>query len=169
VHRVLTFTYRNFQGRIPQPEALDGDAQRFLGRAAELFKDIDDNLGHCHFRTALGNAMAMAQEANRYLDAKEPWKTVKDNLPGTATTLWVVLSVINCLKTALHPFLPFSSETLHQMLGFSDAISDRGWSWEPSLDALPPGQSMAPPQPLFSKLEDEVADAEIERMGQAPG
>jgi methionyl-tRNA synthetase len=111
----------------------------------------------------------MAQEANRYLDARQPWKTLKENPQDTATTLWVVLSVINCLKTALHPFLPFSSEKLHLMLGFTDALSARGWSWEPSLDALPPGQSMSKPEPLFSKLDKDGADTEVERLGQAVG
>ena len=119
-----------------------------------------------HGRVDLSHAMAMAQEANRYLDSQEPWKTMKDNPQDTATTLWVVLSVINCLKTALYPFLPFSSEKLHQMLGFSDALSEKGWSWEPSLGALPPGQSMAEPDPLFSKLEENVAVTEVERLGQ---
>ena len=169
VHRVLTFTYRSFQGRIPQPGELDEAAQGFLARAGQLFQDIDHNLGLCHFRRALSHAMALAQEANRYLDRKEPWKIMKENPQDTATTLWVVLSVINCLKTALYPFLPFSSERLHLMLGFTDALSERGWSWEPSLDALPPGQSMSKPDPLFSKLEKEVAVTEAERLGQAVG
>ena len=164
VHRVLTFTYRSFQGRIPQPGALDEAAQEFLGRANQLFQDADHHLHLCHFRSALSDAMTMAQAANRYLDSKQPWKTIKKDPQDAATTLWVVLSVINCLKTALYPFLPFSSEKLHRMLGFADALSERGWSWEPSLDALPPGQSMSTPEPLFLKLEDEVAAAEVERL-----
>ena len=167
VHRVLTFTYRSFQGRIPQPGELDEAAQGFLARAGQLFQDIDRNLGLCHFRSALSHAMAMAQEANRYLDSKEPWKTMKEDPQDAATTLWVVLSVINCLKTALHPFLPFSSEKLHRMLGFTGALSEKGWSWEPSVGALPPGQSMAEPDPLFTKLEEDVPGTEVERLGQA--
>ena len=167
VHRVLTFTYRSFQGRIPQPGELEEAAQGFLARAGQLFQDIDHNLGLCHFRNALSHAMSLAQEANRYLDSKEPWKTMKENPQDAATTLWVVLSVINCLKTALYPFLPFSSEKLHKLLGFTDALSARGWSWEPSLDALPPGQSLMEPDPLFTKLEEEAAVTEAEHLGQA--
>ncbi|MDA0988057.1 MAG: methionine--tRNA ligase [Chloroflexi bacterium] len=167
VHRVLTFTYRNFEGRIPQPGELDQTAQDFLARASQLFQDVGHNLELCHFRTALSSAMSLAQEANRYLDTKEPWKTLKENPKGTATTLWVAMSVINCLKTALYPFLPFSSEKLHGMLGFTDALSERGWGWEPSQNALPPGQSMNTPEALFSKLDDDVAATEVERLGKA--
>jgi hypothetical protein len=53
------------------------------------------------------------------------------------------------------------------MLGFTDTLSERGWSWEASLDDLPPGQEMSSPDPLFTKLEEEVAAAEVERLGQA--
>ena len=166
VHRVLTFTFRNFNGQIPQPGDLDEDASEFLSKANRLFQDVAHNLALCHFRNALSCAMSLAQEANRYLDHKEPWKTLKIDPSGTATTLWVVLSVINCLKVALYPFIPFSSERLHQMLGFTDTISDNGWRWEPSLEALPPNQTMTTPTPLFSKLEEEVATTEIERLGQ---
>ena len=156
VHRVLTFTYRNFDGHIPVPSELDQPASAFLDRAKELFDEVDENLNLCKFRNALNSAMSMAQEANRYLDNKKPWKTIKDKPEETATTLWVVLSVINCLKISLYPFLPFSSEKLHLMLGFSDHLSEYSWHWEPSVAALPPGQGMPKPDTLFWKLEEET-------------
>lgn len=167
VHRVLTFTFRNFNGQIPQPGDLDKDANEFLAKANLLFQDIAHSLELCHFRNALSTAMSLAQEANRYLDSKEPWKTLKINPSDTATTLWVVLSVINCLKVALYPFIPFSSERLHQMLGFTNTIPDNGWNWEPSLEALPPNQNMTTPTQLFSKLEEDVAITEIDRLDQS--
>ena len=165
VHRVLTFTYRNFDERVPTPGELDTASQAFLDKATTHFRDVGDALHNCHFRSALGSAMALAQEANRYLDAREPWKTIKTDREATATTLWVVLSVINCLKIALYPFLPFSAEALHKMMGFSGALSEGTWSWEPTRDALPPGQALAKPEPLFVKLDDSVAADEVERMG----
>ena len=169
VQRVLTFTYRNFQGSIPRPGELDEESRRFLDRAVQLFQDVGDDLSLCRFRAALGHAMSLAQESNRFLDVREPWKTLKEDRDATATTLWVVLSAINALKTALYPFLPFSSEKLHRMLGFSEAITATGWGWDYSLDSLPPGQSMSPPEHLFTKLDEEVAAAEVERLGQAVG
>lgn len=157
VHRVLTFTYRNFDGRIPLPSELDESAHYLLDKAKQLFNEVDENLNLCKFRNALHSAMSLAQEANRYLNSKEPWKTLKNNPEETATTLWVVLSVINCLKISLYPFLPFSSEKLHLMLGFSDNLSEHSWHWEPSLTSLPPGQNMSKPDTLFGKLEEETA------------
>ena len=163
VHRVLTFTYRNFDQRIPSPGALDSQSQRLLGQAADTLDSVDKALGACRFRLAISQAMSLAQEANRYLDGKAPWKTLKDDREATATTLWVALSVINCLKVLLCPFLPFSSRSLHELLGFQGDV-DR-WDWQGTTEYLPPGQALAQPKPLYTKLDDSVIEEETLRLG----
>ena len=100
--------------------------------------------------------MSLAQEGNRYLDEKAPWKRIAEDRQGAATTLYVALSAISGLKTLLYPFLPFSSQKLHRLLGFEGGVEDTGWAFAP----LPPGQRLAPPEPLFTKLEDRVAAEE---------
>ncbi len=107
--------------------------------------------------------MALARSANVYLDQKAPWKALKTDREDAATTLWVALSVINCLKTALDPYLPFSSETLHKMLGFEGSAQEQGWRWE--RDMVRPGQALGEPEPLFVKLDDSIAQKETERIG----
>ena len=165
VHRVLSLTYRNFDGCVPQPDSLDQEATGFLIKVRNLFQRVDDNLRGCHFRSALGNSMAIAQESNRYLDSMAPWKIMKEDKKKAGTTLWVVMSAINCLKITMYPFLPFSAEHLHTMLGFSERISDTGWVWEPSMEFLPPGQRLLPPEPLFAKFDEDMALLEVERLG----
>ena len=166
VHRVLTLTHRNFQGSVPQPGELEEASQEMLAKAEHALAAVGESLHACHFRAALGHAMSLAQEANRYIDHREPWRTARTDPAATANTLWVLLSVINCLKTALLPFLPFSSQKLHALLGFSGDASDGGWSWDSSPDSMPPGQELPAPAPLFDKLDDDVAAAEIERLGK---
>ncbi|GAG85753.1 unnamed protein product, partial [marine sediment metagenome] len=59
------------------------------------------------------------------------------------------------------PFLPFSSQKLHEYLGFKGRVEDYGWQ-----TAWPtPGQKLLPPEPLFSKLDEELADEEASRLG----
>ena len=166
VHRVLTMSYRNFDGRVPQAGELDSAATALLEEAGRRFQDVGSSIEACKFRAGLGSAMALAQAANRYLDRKAPWLTLKDNREDAGTSLWVSLSVINCLKTALYPFLPFSSEKLHSMLGFQGDVRDQGWTWRP--DMLEPGQSMATPEPLFAKLDEALIERETQRIGAAP-
>ncbi len=161
VHRVLTFTYRSFDGSIPSPAELDEKSKALLKRAEDTFDAVDRLLYQCHFREAMRSVMSLAQEANRYLDEKAPWKRIKEDREGCATSLYVALSAISCLKTLLYPFLPFSSQKLHRLLGFEGRVEDTSWA----IAFLPPGQKLAPPEPLFVKLDEKIAEEESAKLG----
>ena len=165
VNRVLTFTYRNFDGAVPAPGELDEESRAFLDQASTTMDAVGASLDGCRFRLAIGQAMGLAGEANRYLDSKAPWKTLKDDRQTTATVLWVALSVISCLKVMLSPFLPFSSRKLHEMMGFPDDVERQGWRWSGTTDYLPPGQQLAEPAPLYTKLDEAVVEQEASRLG----
>ena len=162
VHRVLTFVYRNFDGSVPTPGQFDNQDQTILNTAKDTLETIDSLLYGCHFREAIRAVMTLAQEANRYLDEKSPWKIIKENRQAAATSLYTALCVISNLKTMLYPFLPFSSQKLHEYLGFTGNIEDYGWKWQ----NLPAGQKLLPPQPLFSKLDDSLVEEEAKKIGQ---
>ena len=165
VNRVLTFTYRNFDESVPVPGSLDEHSVRLLERAAETMGTVGEALEACRFKLAISQTMALAKEANRYLDRKAPWQSLKSDREATATTLWVVLSVISCLKVLFAPFLPFSSQQLHVMLGFQETVEHSGWSWKGDTDYLRPGQRLPQPKPLFVKLDAAVVDQETLRLG----
>jgi len=160
-HRVLTFVHRNFDGCVPTPGELDSLSQTLLNKAKETLNTIDGLLYRCHFREAIRTAMSLAQEANRYLEEKSPWKMIKQDRQASATALYVAISVLSCLRIALYPFLPFSSQKLHGFLGFEGNVGDDGWQF-----ILPtPGQKLPPPKPLFSKLDEELVAEETSRLG----
>ncbi len=163
VHRVLTITFRNFDERIPEPGALDDLSEELLATAARTLDEVGSSLGQARFRSALGSAMGLAQSANRYLDRKAPWRAMKTDKADAATTLWVGLSVINCLKTVLYPFLPFSSEKLHRMLGRQGDLQASGWTWD--RHDLKPGHTLETPEPLFTKLDEAVIERETAEIG----
>jgi methionyl-tRNA synthetase len=163
VHRVLTFTYRSFDGAIPSPGQLDERSRALLEKADVALDTVDRLLQGCHFREAIRTAMSLAQEANRYLDEKAPWKRIEDDREGSTTSLYVALSVISCLKTVLYPFLPFSSQKLHRLLGFEGRVEDGGWS----IVRLPPGQQLACPETLFTKLDEKIVAEEDARLESA--
>ncbi len=172
VHRVLTFVYRNFDGCIPtaidmgfkdnkeiykqSPTPLDVDAYA-------LIESTSKELAKCHFKLALYQAMTLAHNANRYLEETSPWKIIKQDRPAAARSLFQALKIIAQLKTMLYPFLPFSSQKVHEYLGFEGNIESCGWKWQ----NLPPGQKLLPPEPLFTKLDEELADEETSRLGHA--
>ncbi|MBI4297832.1 MAG: methionine--tRNA ligase [Chloroflexi bacterium] len=160
VHRVLTFTQRQFNGQVPHPGEADTSSQALLQRAQSTLDEVDRLLSRCRFREAIRAAMALAGESNRYLEEKSPWKNIKQDPEMAATAMHTALGVIAGLKTMLYPFLPFSSEKLHLMLGFPGA-GDR-WEWQ----VPQAGQRLPAPQPLFVKLEESDLEAEVARLGQ---
>jgi len=190
VNRVLTFVYKNFDGCVPKHSKYDeisgylGNLDKSLSKdyitidiqpggqdmsrnviedAKEyLFRDVDDKLSKCNFKQALSNIMLFAQETNQYLDRKSPWKVIKEDRQAAADSLYVALYAISCLKTALYPFLPFSSQRVHEYLGFEGKVEDYGWQPQPP----PPGQKLREPQPLFTKLDDTLVEEETKRLGQ---
>jgi methionyl-tRNA synthetase len=164
VHRVLTFVYRNFNGAVPAAGELDSQSRALLDRAEATLKTVDGLLYRCHFREAMRSAMSLAQEANRYLDDKSPWKAIKHDRPAAAASLYTAIGVISELKTMLYPFLPFSSQKLHEYLGFEGKVEDYGW--QPQVPR--PGQKLLAPQPLFTKLDEKLVEEETSRLGQAP-
>ena len=106
--------------------------------------------------------MSLAQESNRYLDEKAPWKTIKEDKPAAGTALYVAICAISYLKNAFHPFLPFSSQKLHEFLGFGGKVEDYGW--QPRIPQA--GQKLLEPKPLFVKLDTALAEEETARLGQ---
>jgi methionyl-tRNA synthetase len=161
VNRMLTYAARNFEGKVPQPGQLT-DADKALITAGEAaFDRVGELIEGCHFKEALREVMALASEANRYLDEAAPWKILKIDRERAATSVYVILSVINNLKLLMQPFLPFSSQQLHEMLGFSGDLSKEEWK---PVD-LPAGQQLGTPAPLFEKLDDANIEAENERLG----
>lgn len=172
-HRVLTFAHRHFEGRVPVPGLMDRTDVGLLAKIDVAFGPIGRLLEGCHFRTALGEVMALAREVNRYLEEKGPWFQIKEDRAAAGTTIYVALRAIDSLKVLFAPFLPFSSEALHQYLGYEGTLFGRQYiatfhengrthdalcydpsgavgRWKPS--ELPAGQPLRPPQPLYAKL-----------------
>jgi methionyl-tRNA synthetase len=156
VNRVVTMSYRTFDGKVPEPGSLDQRDEDLLDRAAAMVADVSAHIEAVHLKAGLQAAMALAQEANAYLNETEPWKTAKTDRARTATSLYVALCVINALKVALYPYLPFSSQTIHEQLGLSGRIEDGGWA----ASRLQPGTALREPAPLFKKIELPGAEGE---------
>ena len=165
VNRVLSFTYRNFDGKVPGVQSLDEVDQGLLRAARETMDSVDENLYHCRFKAAIGQAFGLAQEANRYLDTKAPWKTIKEDRDQAGASLTVAMQAINCLKTILYPFMPFSSQKVHEFLGFDGPVEEGSWDFEISVAAIKAGASLREPSPLYTKLDPEIIGDEVQKLG----
>jgi methionyl-tRNA synthetase len=185
VNRTLANVHRNF-GAVPTPGALDDGDQALIGAVEAGFATVGTLLESARFRAALGETMRLAAQVNQYLSDREPWKLIKTDRERAATVLYVALRCVDNLKLLFAPFLPFSSQRLHELLGYEGTIAgplefkhyteDDGSShrvltgnyaaasgrWEPT--KLPAGQTLPEPKPLFKKLDETIVQEELARM-----
>ena len=161
VNRVLTFTYRNFDGKVPEPGDLDDADKSIIKDADACLEKVGESIAKCSFKQGIQAAMALAAQANRYLDEKAPWKKIKEDKQAAATSLYTAINVISRLKTMLYPFLPFSSQKVHEYLGFDGKVEKAGWKPQP----VAAGQKLREPKPLFTKLDESIIEEETKRIG----
>lgn len=185
-NRVLSFAYKNWDGRVPQAGELRPDDRAILAEVEGGFKLVGESFEAVRLRAALNSAMGLASAVNRYLDQAAPWFEIKEDKAQAAKTIYTALRAIDSLKVLLAPTLPFTSERLHQFLGYpgtlfgtqyvetvSDELGehqvlryrpDQGeGKWEAS--RLPEGQHLREPQALFRKLEPSIVEEERGRLG----
>ena len=176
VHRTLVNAHRNF-GEVPNPTVEDRD-HAILGDVEEALNTVEDLLEQARFQVALKYVMTMAAKVNVYLGTEQPWHTIKTDRERAGTVLYVALRCVDNLKTMFTPFLPFSSQKLHRMLGYDDVIAEQpevrevvedGAShsvltgeyssedrWKPS--TLPAGRKLPVPEALFKRLDPVVEE-----------
>ena len=185
VNRTLVNAHRNF-GAVPEPGARTEADHMLLDSVARAFDTIGEHIENARFKAALAEAMATSALANQYLADQAPWSLVKTDRDRAATVLYVALCALDSLKTLFTPFLPFTSQVLHELLGYDGTIAGplevrteteedgsthsvltgdyAGWAgtWAPS--ELPAGQPLLEPRALFRKLPPETAAEELARM-----
>ncbi len=185
-NRVLSFAHKNWDGRVPTPGELRPEDHAILDTVEAGFETVGEQIDAVHLRAALGEAVRLASEVNKYLDQAAPWFEIKEDEQAAATTVFTAIKAIDSLKTLFAPFLPFTSEKLHATLGYTaplfgeqyvetatDALGEHqvlryrpgkaSGRWEPS--RLQPGQALQPPEPLFRKLDEGIVEQERARLG----
>ena len=169
VNRVLRFTYRNFDGQVPVAAAPPEDAENaLLDSARQAMADVDNSLYHTRFRAGISRAFALAQECNRYLDSRAPWQSIKTDRAEAARALGTAIQALNCLKVMLAPYLPFTSQKLHEFLGFDGDVSAEPWDFDALVASIKPGAPLRNPSALYAKLDAAVAEQEAEQLGVPP-
>jgi len=162
VNRVLSLTHRHFEGRVPAPpDELSAESRALLDRVDAAFEEVGGHIDAIRLRAALGAAMAVAQEGNRYIDARAPWVAVKEDRDHAAETLYTALNVISGLASLLQPFLPFTSPRAWEFVGQSGDIQAAGWRRSP----VEGGAPLPEPAVLFKKLDKSIVEEEEARLG----
>lgn len=161
VNRALVLTHKYFEGVVPSRGELTDYDRQTIEEFAAVKATLEHQLETFHFREALKEAMNLARIGNKYLADTEPWKLAKTDMPRVASILNLALQITANLAIAFEPFLPFSATKLMAMLSVEAPF---GWDRLGSTDLLPEGHRLGTPELLFEKLEDNVIEAQIQKL-----
>jgi methionyl-tRNA synthetase len=159
INRVAVLIHKYYDGIVPQGDVKSPE----LGEINKTAKEISGFLENYEFRNALTALMNLARFGNQYLQAEEPWKTIKDSPEKAAQSLFVGAQLAVALAQLCEPFMPFSSEKLLTMFNAEQV----NWSDVENKSVLiETGHKINEASLLFSKIEDSVIEAQIEKLEQ---
>lgn len=158
INRVAVLTHKYYDGIVPQAEP-----SQELGEIAKAAREIALYLNKYEFRNALSALMNLARFGNQYLQEKEPWKTIKEQPEETAHTLFTSVQLAVALGELCEPFMPFTSQKLLSMFG----VEKMPWGQlEEGGVLIKAGHRLNTPELVFSKIEDEAIEAQINKLEQ---
>jgi methionyl-tRNA synthetase len=160
VNRALVLTHKFFEGRVPRKGRLYDIDMDVIKKVQSLPKQVAASLDNFRFREALGGMMELARIGNKYLADTEPWKQIKLDQDRVGTILNIGLQIVANLSILSDPFLPFTNPRLVSMLN----IQKLKWELAGKMDLLSEGHELNQPSLLFEKIENEVIDAQINKL-----
>ncbi|MCT1986997.1 methionine--tRNA ligase [Dermacoccus abyssi] len=186
VNRTANMIHKNF-GEIPSPGELEDVDRAVLEQVRGGFATVGSLIERNRLKAALTETMRLVGEANRYVTVTEPFKLKGDDQrERLATVLHTLAQCVVDLNTMMAPFVPFSANLVHEVMGgegefmpmpvakeVTDLDDGRPYRiitgeysntpcWQPR--DITPGTPVAKPKPAFKKFDPSVVDEELERM-----
>jgi methionyl-tRNA synthetase len=187
VNRTISMVSKNL-GAIPAAGDLNDADRELLALSSGAFATVGGLLEHSRQKAAIGEVMKVVGEANKYLSDTAPWKLKNDDPARMASVLHVTLQVVDDVKSMMTPFLPGSSQKVFEAMGGQGiwaAMPEMVTVDEPTAVGSPDytvitgdyrtqakwesvpieaGRPLAPPAPIFAKLDPSVVDDELARL-----
>ena len=166
VNRITKYCVGKFDGVVPSGGQA-GEAEEWLenelsGRLPKLIKFYETR----DFRKAMAETRAIWAAGNEYLTQAAPWTHYKTDVDQAAIGVRYGLNLVALFGIIAQPVIP---EAAAKILGAIGVPEDRrSWNFGETknlLDALPIGHSVAAPELLFSKIEEESVAEWTERFG----
>lgn len=160
VNRALQLTQKYYNGIVPECGELTDYDRATLDEFKDVKQKVEALLDNFKFRDAQKEAMNLARIGNKYIADEEPWKVVKTDPERVKTIIYISLQLTANLAIAFEPFLPFSSKKLREMIN----LDNFSWDELGSTEILPAGKQLAKPSLLFEKIEDDVIQAQVDKL-----
>lgn len=169
INRVMVLTDKYYEGIIPEPATFSEIDEQVLSELKAYPAVIASSLERYRFREAQAELMNVARLGNKYLADEEPWKTIKTDEGRTKTVMYIALQIASALAILSEPFLPFTSEKLKNMLNVRSSAVETSLVWNDvssKSELLKPGHKINKAELLFSKIEDEQVEKQLDKLKQ---
>ena len=187
VNRVLIFTEKNFNGKIPKyhEEKIDDTDKEFFNNILNKFKNYIKAMKNVEIREGIKIFMEISSLGNAYLQTNQPWNLLKQKYekydPLKAETIFYILNAfIRFLGALAEPFIPSFSAKLYEILNIKyegDSLKLLGIINEfieknpndaifflQKINLIEEGHAINKAKPLFKEITQEETNAFKERF-----
>ncbi len=151
VNRVLSLAPSTLGGVVPEAVVHRSQDQELLTAVDAAISAAGERIERVELRAGLRTAMDAAARVNSYLNSTEPWKLAATDPERAQEVLVTALEAVAGVRTALAPYLPFSTAALDHVFGLVTC-------WQ--RPDLPSGRALGKAVRLFTKVDLDELDFE---------
>ncbi len=166
LNRLMTFTHRNFEGKVPEAKTLPSSHSALLQEVETRRKTIAGYYNTYQLKRACYDFIDMARIGNKFFDENEPWKVIKTDKDACGKTLFVLFRLLEQVARAAWPVIPDTANAILKQLGISQTPLETGWD-APSLIPSDGTHALGEAFILFKKIEDAEMEAEGKKLHSA--
>jgi methionyl-tRNA synthetase len=134
---------------------LNDQGRKLIKKLADGKEQIVENYENLNYAAAVRTIIALADQANRYVEQNQPWQTVKTDLEKTRTTLTAIINAVRILTIYLKPILPKFAEKTEKFLNV-DKLKFAG------TETVLENHKINKFQRLFERIDQKKVNAMIE-------
>ncbi|XP_021910413.1 methionine--tRNA ligase, chloroplastic/mitochondrial-like [Carica papaya] len=156
LNRTLGLLKKNCQSTLVVDSASAAEGNPFRVTVEKLVEKARVQYENLSVSSACEAVLEIGNAGNTYMDEHAPWSLFKkggDASEAAAKDLVIILEAVRIIAIALSPVTPGLSWRIYSQLGYTkDQFNTAAWS-ETRCVGLKGGQVMAPPKPVFARIE----------------
>ena len=150
VSRIFTLIEKNFESRVPSPAEMGKEEAKVKENGGQLPKLVYEKVEKLRLNEAIEIVLSYIRSINRYMEVRQPWHLVKEDISLAGTVLYVALEGLRISAVLLRPIMP---EKMGRLLSAIPVSSDKR---EDAWGALLPGNALKKIEHLFPRVKLEV-------------
>ncbi|KAF5275081.1 hypothetical protein FQA39_LY07018 [Lamprigera yunnana] len=157
VNRAQVFAEKFFEGIVPEMSLNDMDFN-LLALCNKEMQEYMNVLEKSKLRDGIRHILAISRHGNQYMQASEPWVSIKggaDDVKRAKTVVGLCCNLTCLLSILLLPFMPDTSRILKNQLNAPDNVYVLSPEKPRIINYLPAGHKLGKPSPIFTKIEIE--------------